>query len=118
MISEEGLEAVWSRHQKIADWTRQKIKDAGLKIFSQAPSNALTVIEMPEKLKSGDVIQKMRDERSVIMEDGQVELKGKIIRFAHMGDTAREACAQEGLAALADAMSSLGFSMTASSRIS
>ena len=55
----------------------------------------------------------MRDEHSVVMADGQAEMKGKIIRFAHMGDTARREAADAGFEALSQALSQLGHSAPA-----
>ncbi|MBF0253508.1 MAG: alanine--glyoxylate aminotransferase family protein [Candidatus Omnitrophica bacterium] len=104
LILKEGPEAVWARHQKIAEWVREKARGAGLQIFSESPSNGLTAILMPEKVVSDQVIRTMRDKHGVIMANGQGDLKGRIVRFAHMGDTARPESAETGWCALTDAL--------------
>ncbi len=97
MILEEGVDRVWKRHAEVAQRIRQKIKDLGLGLFAKAPSAALTAIEMPKDILSGDLIRGMRDNHQVVMADGQGELKGKIVRFAHMGASATMTDAQRGV---------------------
>lgn len=103
MLLEEGIEAVWRRHAEVARFVREKAKALGLGLFSKAPSNALTAITLPEGVLSGDVIKRMRDGRRVIMADGQGELKGRIVRFAHMGASCSMAHAKKGMEAFVQA---------------
>ena len=109
MLLNEGMENVWKRHSDVAAWVRKEISGMGLKLFSKAPSNGLTAIVMPEGIVSGNVIKIMRDEHSVIMADGQGELQGKIIRFAHMGYACTMNDAKTGMNAFKDAMAKNGF---------
>lgn len=113
LILTEGIENVWSRHAKVAAWVRAEVGKLGLKIFAQSPSSALTSITMPDGLDSGNLIKHMRDQFNVIAANGQSELQGKILRFAHMGDAARPECAQKGLDALKSALSSVGYTAAA-----
>lgn len=108
MLLEEGVENVWRRHAEVAAWVRQKLSSLGLPLFSKAPSNALTAVEMPKGVPSGDVIKIMRDEHRVVMADGQGELQGKIVRFAHMGAACTMPDAQRGFDAFCDAMAKKG----------
>ncbi len=107
MLLEEGVENVWRRHAEVSAWVRQKISAMGLVLFSKAPSNALTAIVMPPGIASGDVIRFMRDNHQVVMADGQGELRGKIVRFAHMGAVCTPEHAQRGYEAFCDAMTQL-----------
>ncbi|HXV19110.1 MAG TPA: alanine--glyoxylate aminotransferase family protein [Candidatus Omnitrophota bacterium] len=109
MLLEEGIENVWKRHAQVAAFVRQKVTGLGLALFSKAPSNGLTAIEMPPGIASKDVIKVMRDERKVVMADGQGELQGKIVRFAHMGSACTLADAQYGFEAFCHAMQKAGF---------
>lgn len=109
MLLEEGIENVWKRHAAVAEFVRAKVQAMGLQLFSQAPSSGLTAIVMPAGVKSGDVIAHMRDAHHVVMADGQGELQGKIVRFAHMGYACTTADAQKGLSAFADALSKAGY---------
>lgn len=108
MVLEEGLENVWKRHARIAAMVREKVIAMGLKIFAQVPSNALTAIEMPPGVDSADVIRWMRDNRQVVMANGQGELKGKMVRFAHMGSCSM-ADAERGLSAFTEAMEKVAY---------
>jgi serine---pyruvate transaminase len=104
MLLEEGIEKVWSRHAQVAEFVRNKMKGLGLELFSKAPSNGLTAAVMPGGVVSKDVIKIMREEHRVVMADGQGDLKGRIVRFAHMGAACTLQDAQYGLNAFCDAM--------------
>ncbi len=109
MICEEGIENVWSRHARTADFARRSLELWGLEIFPKsAPSDALTAFRSPAGSQSGDILERMM-RLGVKMADGQGELKGRIIRFAHMGYTARWECAARGLDALGAALEGTGF---------
>src|SRR3989338_8643866 len=109
MLLEEGVESVWKRHANVAAFVREKVTALGVKLFSKAPSNGLTAIVMPEGIASGAVIQVMRDTHRVVMADGQGELQGKIVRFAHMGSACTMEDAQRGYEAFLDGMTQSGF---------
>ena len=109
ILLEEGVENVWKRHADVAQFVRNKISGLGLSLFSKSPSSGLTAIEMPNDIVSGDVIKLMRDDHQVVMADGQGELKGKIVRFAHMGFACTMKDAKTGYDAFCDAMAKKGF---------
>ena len=109
MILQEGLEKVWERHAGIGQWVRQEMKAMGLALFSKAPSAGLTAAVMPANIPSGEVIKIMRDQHQVVMADGQGELQGKIVRFAHMGAACTPADAKTGMNAFKDAMAKNGY---------
>ncbi len=115
MLLEEGVEKVWKRHAEVAAFVRGKVTALGLKLFSKAPSSGLTAIVMPEGIASGEVIKAMRDTHRVVMADGQGELQGKIVRFAHMGSACTIEDAKRGYDAFLDAMTKLGFTAHAQS---
>ncbi len=104
MLLEEGVENVWKRHADVARFVRQQISDLGLELFAKSPSNALTAIKMPDGISSGDMIKHMRDVHQVVMADGQGELQGKMVRFAHMGAACTMNDAKRGLEAFVDAL--------------
>ncbi len=116
MLLEEGMEAVWKRHADAASFVRSKIEAMGLPLFSKAPSNALTAIVMPAGIASKDVIKILRDEHKIVMADGQGELQGKIVRFAHMGAACTMKDAERGVRSFADAMSKVGYKSGAFAR--
>ncbi|MDI6758974.1 MAG: alanine--glyoxylate aminotransferase family protein [Candidatus Omnitrophota bacterium] len=86
MLKEDGLEKVFSRHRKLADATRSAIKALGLELFApDASSNVVTAIGVPVNIDGEKLVKTMRDAYGVTIAGGQDELKGKVIRIAHMG---------------------------------
>lgn len=118
MLLEEGVEKVWKRHEEVARFVRESVGAMGLKLFSKSPTAGLTGIVMPDNISSKDVIKIMRDEFQVIMADGQGELQGKIVRFAHMGYACTRKDAETGLNAFKSAMAKLGYKNYAASHAS
>lgn len=84
-LMEEGMEAVWARHAKLAQATRAGILGMGMELFSKAPSNAASAIKLPEGCDGSVLHKKLRDEYKVTCAGGQDHMKGKIERIAHMG---------------------------------
>ena len=109
MLLEEGMENVWKRHADVAAWVRGQITAMGLSLFSKAATSGLTAIVLPESIPSKNVINHMRDAHAVVMADGQGELQGKIVRFAHMGYACTMKDAKTGMDAFSDALAKNGF---------
>jgi aspartate aminotransferase-like enzyme len=86
MIRKEGLEAVFRRHEKLAEATRQAVKALGLELYApDSPSSAVTAVKIPEKI-DGEKLKDLFFERfGITVAEGQDRAKGKIIRIAHMG---------------------------------
>jgi aspartate aminotransferase-like enzyme len=57
----------------------------GLQLFSNPPNNALTVAKMPANIDSTVLLGKLEKQYGLKLANGQDNLKGKIIRLAHMG---------------------------------
>ncbi|MFA4990140.1 MAG: alanine--glyoxylate aminotransferase family protein [Candidatus Omnitrophota bacterium] len=86
MIKEDGLDAVFARHKKLAEATRAAAKALGLELFAPlAGSDVVTSVKVPLGLDGEKLVKTMRDTYGVTIAGGQAELKGKIFRFAHMG---------------------------------
>ena len=86
MIQSEGEDAVYHRHTVLSDATKGAIKMLGLEIFSHfMPSTAVTAAVMPAGIDGEAIRKAMREEWGVRIAGGQEELKGKIVRFGHMG---------------------------------
>ena len=86
MMQEEGLEALFRRHKKLAEATWAAVKALGLELFApEAPSEAVTAVKIPEGI-DGVKLQKLFFERfGITVAEGQDRAKGKIIRIAHLG---------------------------------
>ena len=86
MLKEEGLENVFKRHEMLARATREAVKALGLELLAPtAPSNALTAIKAPEGIDGKKLKKNFEDQFGLIIAGGQSQLKGKIIRIAHIG---------------------------------
>jgi aspartate aminotransferase-like enzyme len=86
LIRKEGLEAVFQRHQKLADATRAAVKALGLDLYAQdSPSNALTAVKVPEGIQGGKLKNLFFEKFGITVAGGQDQAKGKIIRIAHLG---------------------------------
>jgi aspartate aminotransferase-like enzyme len=86
LIREEGLEAVFRRHERLAAATRAAVKAMGLELYApDSPSNALTAIKVPAGI-DGIKLQNLFFEKfGITVAEGQDRAKGKIIRIAHLG---------------------------------
>lgn len=85
LIKEEGLENIFKRHKMLACATREALSSLGLKLFSSTFCNVVTAAYAPEGVNSSRLVKLMRDRYGVNIADGQEQLKGKIIRIAHLG---------------------------------
>jgi aspartate aminotransferase-like enzyme len=84
IIKAEGVEARWKNFEKIAQATRAGLKSLGFTIFSRRPSSSATAASI-EKVDTQEIVKKMRKEYGISIAGGQENLKGRIIRIAHMG---------------------------------
>jgi serine---pyruvate transaminase len=86
LIKKEGLEAVFRRHEKLAEATRAAVKAMGLQLYApDSPSNALTAVKLPGGI-DGDRLKGLFFEKfGITVAEGQDQAKGKIIRIAHLG---------------------------------
>ena len=86
MVREDGLDAVYARHDRLARATRAAVKAMGLKeLAPDSPSNATTGAYVPDGVDGGKLVKYLRDTMGVTMAGGQDHLKGKIVRIAHLG---------------------------------
>jgi len=85
MMQEEGLQNIFSRHERMAKATRAAMNALNLKLFAQVPANSLTSVCMPSELRQNAVYAGLRDKANITIASGQDQLKGKIFRIAHMG---------------------------------
>ncbi|MEO0088159.1 MAG: alanine--glyoxylate aminotransferase family protein [candidate division WOR-3 bacterium] len=84
-INKLGIKKYWQRHEFNANLVRKILLKNNLELFSQSPSNALTIIKMKEGIDSTQIIREIKEKKGILFSNGQGEWKGKIIRFSHMG---------------------------------
>ncbi len=87
MFKEDGLENLFKHYERLAQGTRAAAKALKLELLASedCQSNALTSIKMPESVDGVKLVKLMRDTYGITIAGGQADLKGKIIRIAHMG---------------------------------
>jgi aspartate aminotransferase-like enzyme len=86
MIEREGLNKVYARHARMSRATRAAAVALGLKLLApDDPSPAATGIFLPQGIDADRVLEYLRDHMNVVLAEGQDQLKGKVIRIAHVG---------------------------------
>jgi len=86
MMQQDGLENIFNRHKVMANATRAAMKALGLELFAPtASSDGVTAAKVPAGIDGEKLVKTMRDTYGVTIAGGQAELKGKIVRIAHMG---------------------------------
>ena len=89
-MHEAGLDHVLEHHAALATATQAAVKALGLELFAAtAPSRSLTSITVPRDLDGQRLIKRIRQRFAMYVAGGQDELKGKILRFAHLGFVSR-----------------------------
>jgi aspartate aminotransferase-like enzyme len=83
---EKGRIALIDNAQVNAAATRAGLVALGFTLFAPtAPSAAATAVAVPEGKDSGDVVKALKSRFSLVIANGQGEMKGKIFRVAHLG---------------------------------
>jgi aspartate aminotransferase-like enzyme len=86
MIEREGLENVYARHARLCRATRAAASALGLKLLApESPSPAATGVYLPAGVDADKLLEYLRDKMNVVLAEGQDQLKGKVIRIAHIG---------------------------------
>jgi aspartate aminotransferase-like enzyme len=86
MMRAEGWANVHARHDRLARATRAGVQALGLSLLApESPSPAATAVNLPAGVDGSALFRYLRDEMHVTFAGGQDQLKGKIIRIAHLG---------------------------------
>lgn len=88
LLRAEGLEGIYTRHEVVAQYTRDRLKSLGLKLVpveEKYASNTVTAVWWPEGVDGKAISRKARTEHGVILGGGQGKLEGKIFRVGHLG---------------------------------
>jgi alanine-glyoxylate transaminase/serine-glyoxylate transaminase/serine-pyruvate transaminase len=94
MLLEEGLAAVFARHQRLAEATREAVRAWGMEILCANPaeySNVLTAIVMPKdtggKSHNADAFRKIVLQNfNMSLGQGLGKVSGTVFRIGHLGD--------------------------------
>ncbi|MCA9726462.1 MAG: alanine--glyoxylate aminotransferase family protein [Candidatus Eisenbacteria bacterium] len=107
VIFEEGLAETRARFHRMAERTRDGVRELGLRIYPQHPSDSLTVAQVPEGIDGKAVLDRIVKEDGIRLAGGQGKLKNKIWRFGHMGYL-RDEDVEASLAAMKRALQAAG----------
>jgi alanine-glyoxylate transaminase/serine-glyoxylate transaminase/serine-pyruvate transaminase len=89
MLDEEGLDAVFARHQRHAEATRRAVRAWGLEVFALDPreySASLTGVVMPAGHDADRVRKVILEAFDLSLGTGLTKLGGKMFRIGHLGD--------------------------------
>src|SRR5205807_7067331 len=89
MLDEEGLDAVFARHQRHAEATRRAVRGWGLEVFALDPreySASLTGVLMPAGHDADRVRKVILEAFDLSLGTGLGKLGGKVFRIGHLGD--------------------------------
>ena len=85
MYREEGLEACYARHARLGKMARAGMQALGLKLYSSAPSAAMTTVLAPDGVDSEKLCKHLFKQYGIKLVGGQDAAKGRIFRIAHLG---------------------------------
>jgi alanine-glyoxylate transaminase/serine-glyoxylate transaminase/serine-pyruvate transaminase len=89
LLDEEGLDAVFARHQRHAEATRRAVRAWGLEIFALDPreySGSLTAVLLPAGHDADRLRKIILDAFDLSLGTGLTKLSGKVFRIGHLGD--------------------------------
>jgi alanine-glyoxylate transaminase/serine-glyoxylate transaminase/serine-pyruvate transaminase len=89
LLEEEGLDAVFARHQRHAEATRRAVRAWGLEVFALDPreySTSLTAVLMPAGHDADRLRKIILDAFDMSLGTGLTKLGGKVFRIGHLGD--------------------------------
>ncbi|MBN1125349.1 MAG: alanine--glyoxylate aminotransferase family protein [Sedimentisphaerales bacterium] len=86
-LLKEGMENVWERHKKMAEFVRGWAKE-NFALFAPEPyaSNTLTAVKNTREIKVGEVIKALQEKHNTVFGNGYGKIKDLTFRIAHMGD--------------------------------
>ena len=89
LLEEEGLDAVFARHQRHAEATRRAVRAWGLEIFALDPreySASLTAVLMPAGHDADRLRKIILETFDMSLGTGLTKMSGKVFRIGHLGD--------------------------------
>ncbi len=106
LVAEEGIEARWNRHRRVAQSLVDGLADIGLERYADEeywlPS--LNTVSVPDHVDDGQIIDRLLNEYDLEIAGGLGDLAGDVFRIGCMGHSARPANVQYLLAALDDTL--------------
>lgn len=111
MLEDEGLEAVYARHHRLAEGVRRAVAAWGMTPYAASPdlySDTVTAVRVPEGCNGTDLVQLAASKYGVAFGVGLGEVAGKVFRIGHLG-MLTEVMVLAGLATAEMCMADLGW---------
>ncbi|WP_320163311.1 alanine--glyoxylate aminotransferase family protein [uncultured Trichococcus sp.] len=109
-ILEEGIEAVYARHDRIASAVREAAQAYGLELFLDSDrSNTVTAIRIPEEIGALRLQDHLSENYDLLVATSLAQYADVILRIGHMGENAFIDKLVYVLAIIDNGMRDLGF---------
>jgi len=119
MLLDEGLDAVFARHHRIAEGVRRAVHAWGLELCADSPdlwSDTVSAIRMPEGVDANRFVAHAVERYGVAFGTGLGELAGKAFRIGHLGRMT-DVMALSGIATAEMVMADLGMDIALGSGV-
>ena len=118
IMAAEGPEAIYAKHHRFANWTRDAMRTLGLRLVAEEryASDTVTAVWVPEQIAVGDLSRLLREKHDVVIAAGQGKLATSIFRIGHLGwlqESEMAGC----YAAIQSALIELGFEPAAGAQL-
>ena len=104
MLLEEGLDAVYDRHETVAAHRRDRAADLGVDLYPAVERSAPTVTALHLPGEAERLQRSLADEHDVVLATGLADLADDILRVGHMGANAEVEKVDRAMDALASAL--------------
>jgi aspartate aminotransferase-like enzyme len=113
---EEGPDAIFARHARIAARTRERVKTLGLQLFADErfASNTVTAVSVPDGVDGKKLTRTLLEKYDTVLGGGPGKLAGRIFRLGHLGWVTEEDL-DRAMDALERALPELGYVVPTSS---
>jgi len=119
LLLQEGLEAVFARHTRIADGVRAAVSAWGMELCAARPdlySDTVSAIRTPEGFDAGLIPSHAAEKYGVAFGGGLGAVAGKVFRIGHLG-LMSDVMALSGIATAEMTMADLGLPVTLGSGV-
>ncbi|PVH27884.1 L-aspartate--glyoxylate aminotransferase BhcA [Pararhodobacter oceanensis] len=119
LLEDEGIEAVFARHHRLAEGVRRAVAAWGLTLCATSPdlySDTVTAVVAPEGFDGTAVVQLAAEKYGVAFGVGLGEVAGKVFRIGHLGMLS-DVMMLSGLATAEMVMADLGWPITLGSGV-
>ncbi|THD83448.1 aminotransferase class V-fold PLP-dependent enzyme [Aliigemmobacter aestuarii] len=113
MLEDEGMEAVFARHHRLAEGVRRAVAAWGMRPCAATPdlfSDTVTAVVVPEGCNGTDLVKLAADKYGMAFGVGLGEVAGKVFRIGHLG-MLTDVMVLSGLATAEMCMADLGWNV-------